>query len=172
MTAQIFACGGSVEKYIGDEIFAVFGVPEPNGNDAADALRCAERMIVALDVWNSERKQQGEMPLAFGIGLNCGPAVIGDVGSEHSMSFTVIGDTVNTASRLQGLTRTLKTSLVVGDSLVSAIRAGPSPTTTLVPGRSSVRKASRFFSTATRPEYNIIGRGQRSVAAARASASG
>jgi adenylate cyclase len=49
MTAQIFACGGSVEKYIGDEIFAVFGVPEPNGNDAADALRCAERMIAALD---------------------------------------------------------------------------------------------------------------------------
>jgi class 3 adenylate cyclase len=95
MTAQIFACGGSVEKYVGDEIFAVFGVPEPNGNDAAAALRCAARMIAALDVWNGERKQQGEMPLAFGIGLNCGPAVIGDVGSEHSLSFTVIGDTVN-----------------------------------------------------------------------------
>ena len=127
MTAQIFACGGSVEKYIGDEIFAVFGVPEPNGNDAADALRCAERMIVALDVWNSERRQQGEMPLAFGIGFNCGPAVIGDVGSEHSLSFTVIGDTVNTASRLQGLTRSLDTPLVVAEAVVNAINVAPPP---------------------------------------------
>src|SRR5262249_153989 len=113
--------------YIGDEIFAVFGVPEPNGNDAADALRCAERMIVALDVWNSERRQQGEMPLAFGIGLNCGPAVIGDVGSEHSLSFTVIGDTVNTASRLQGLTRSLHSPLIVADAVVAAVNASPLP---------------------------------------------
>jgi adenylate cyclase len=127
MTAQIFACGGSVEKYIGDEIFAVFGVPEPSDEDAANALRCAERMITALDVWNGEREQQGEMPLAFGIGLNCGPAVIGDVGSEQSLSFTIIGDTVNTASRLQGLTRTLDTPLVVAEAIVNAINATPSP---------------------------------------------
>jgi adenylate cyclase len=64
-----------------------------------------------------------ERPLAIGIGLNYGPAVIGDVGSEHSLSFTVIGDTVNTASRLQGLTRSTQTPLVVGDALVSAIAA-------------------------------------------------
>jgi adenylate cyclase len=127
MTVQIFACGGSVEKYIGDEIFAVFGVPEPSGEDAANALRCAERMIAALDVWNGEREQQGETPLAFGIGLNCGPAVIGDVGSEQSLSFTIIGDTVNTASRLQGLTRTLDTPLVVAEAIVNAINAAPSP---------------------------------------------
>jgi adenylate cyclase len=127
MTAQIFACGGSVEKYIGDEIFAVFGMPEPNGEDASNALRCAERMIAALDVWNGERKQQGEMPLAIGIGLNCGPAVIGDVGSEQSLSFTVIGDTVNTASRLQGLTRSLETPLVAAEAIVKAINAAPSP---------------------------------------------
>jgi adenylate cyclase len=127
ITAQIFACGGSVEKYVGDEIFAVFGVPEPNGNDAAAALRCAARMIAALDVWNGERKQQGETPLAFGIGLNCGPAVIGDVGSEQSLSFTVIGDTVNTASRLQGLTRSLNTPLVVAEAIIDAINAAPPP---------------------------------------------
>jgi adenylate cyclase len=125
MTAQIFACGGSVEKYVGDEIFAVFGVPEPNDNDAAAALRCAARMITALAAWNGERKQQGETPLAFGIGLNCGPAVIGDVGSEQSLSFTVIGDTVNTASRLQGLTRSLNTPLVVAEAIIDAINAAP-----------------------------------------------
>jgi len=125
MTGQIFACGGTVEKYIGDEIFAVFGLPNASADDAANVLRCAEMMVVALDGWNAERVAAGEPPLGIGIGLNHGPAVIGDVGSEHSLSFTVIGDTVNTASRLQSLTRGLATPLVVGDSLVEAIRAAP-----------------------------------------------
>jgi adenylate cyclase len=122
MTAQIFACGGSVEKYIGDEIFAVFGVPEPGGEDATNALKCAQAMLVALDAWNRERGTANEPRLSMGIGLNYGPAVLGDVGSAQTLSFTVIGDTVNTASRLQGLTRTLETPLVVGDTVVQAIQ--------------------------------------------------
>ncbi len=129
MTAQIFACGGTVEKYIGDAIFAVFGLPDATPEDAANALRCADLMIASLADWNVERREAGEQPLAIGIGLNYGAAVIGDVGSEHSLSFTVIGDTVNTASRLQGLTRSLGTPLVVGDTLVSAIAALPPGTT-------------------------------------------
>jgi len=126
MTKQIFSCGGTVEKYIGDEIFAVFGVPIAGLEDAANALQCADMMLTEIDRWNADRAAQGEPLLAIGIGLNYGPAVFGDVGSEHGMSFTVIGDTVNTASRLQGLTRSLKTPIVVGDALVSAIKAGPS----------------------------------------------
>ena len=129
MTAQIFACGGTVEKYIGDAIFAVFGLPVAGAEDAANALRCAAGMVAALDDWNGERASDGQPPLAIGIGLNHGPAVIGDVGSEHSMSFTVIGDTVNTASRLQSLTRSFETPLVVGGPLVDAIRTEPSDTT-------------------------------------------
>src|SRR6266704_1526556 len=97
MTAQIFACGGTVEKYIGDAIFAVFGLPDAGPEDAANALKCADMMIAALTEWNIERTQKGEQPLAIGIGLNYGPAVIGDVGSEHSLSFTVIGDTLVSA---------------------------------------------------------------------------
>ena len=123
MTSQIFACGGTVEKYIGDAIFAVFGVPNSSPEDAVNALRCAEMMLQALERWNGERVEGGEAPLAIGIGLNYGAAVLGDVGSEHSMSFTVIGDTVNTASRLQGLTRSLGTPLVVGDALIRAVAA-------------------------------------------------
>jgi adenylate cyclase len=121
MTAQIFTCGGSVEKYIGDEIFAVFGVPEPGPEDPGNALRCAEGMLGALAEWNHERVAAGAPPLSIGIGLNYGPAVLGDVGSEQTLSFTVIGDTVNTASRLQGLTRTLATPLVAADAVVRAI---------------------------------------------------
>jgi adenylate cyclase len=126
MTAEIVTCEGTVEKYIGDEIFAVFGVPTAGDNDAANALQCADMMIAALACWNEERETRGVPALAIGIGLNYGPAVLGDVGSEHSMSFTVIGDTVNTASRLQGLTRALETPLVVSDALVSAVNTGPS----------------------------------------------
>jgi adenylate cyclase len=128
MTAQIFACGGTVDKYIGDEIFAVFGVPTASSDDAANALICADLMLNALERWNGERTGNGEKRVAIGIGLNYGPAVLGDVGSEHSMSFTVIGDTVNTAARLQGLTRTLETPLVVADALVGAVTTGSSET--------------------------------------------
>jgi len=135
MTAQIFACGGTVEKYIGDAIFAVFGLPRAGPEDAANALRCADRMLAALDGWNRERGRQGEPPLAIGLGLNYGPAVIGDVGSAHSFSFTVIGDTVNIAHRLQGLTRVLATPLVVGDTLVAAARAAPSSETEAILAR-------------------------------------
>jgi len=126
MTNEIFACGGTVEKYIGDAIFAVFGLPNAGPDDAANALRCAEGMLAALEAWNKERAGAGEPAVAIGIGLNYGPAVVGDVGSGQSLSFTVIGDTVNTASRLQGLTRVLDTPLVAGDALIEAIAAGSS----------------------------------------------
>ncbi len=123
MTAQIFASGGTVDKYIGDGIVAVFGVPSAGANDAANAVNCAEMMLRALDCWNDEREVRGQARLDIGIGVNYGPVVLGDVGSEHSMSFTAIGDTVNTAARLQALTRSLKTPLVVGDAVVRAVHA-------------------------------------------------
>ena len=123
MTAQIFASGGTVDQYMGDGIVAVFGVPAASSNDAANALNCAEMMLDALERWNDEREGKGDARLDIGIGLNYGPVVLGDVGSEHSMSFTAIGDTVNTAARLQVLTRSLKTPLVVGDAVVQAVHA-------------------------------------------------
>ena len=106
----------------------MFGLPNAGPQDAANALTCADRMVAALAEWNAERSIEGEPPLAIGIGLNYGPAVIGDVGSEHSLSFTVIGDTVNTASRLQSLTRSLATAIVVGDPLVEAVKQTSSGT--------------------------------------------
>jgi adenylate cyclase len=123
MTSQIFASGGTVDQYLGDGILAVFGVPTASSNDAASALNCAEMMLQALEHWNDERTGEGEPRLDIGIGLNYGPVVLGDVGSEHSMAFAVIGDTVNTSARLQALTRSLGTPLVVGDAVVRAIRA-------------------------------------------------
>ena len=123
MTAQIFASGGTVDQYMGDGILAVFGVPAASSDDPANALNCAEMMLRALECWNDEREGRGEARLDIGIGLNFGPVVVGDVGSEQSMSFAVIGDTVNTAARLQALSCSLGTPLVVGDPVVRATRA-------------------------------------------------
>ena len=131
MASQIFACGGTIEKYIGDEIFAVFGLPSASPHDATNALRCAARMLDELNVWNTKRTEHGEQTLSIGIGINYGPAVMGDVGTEHSLSFTVIGDTVNVASRLQTLTRELKTPLIVANAVVEQINAGQPDQSTL-----------------------------------------
>jgi adenylate cyclase len=90
-------------------------------------------MLTALDAWNAERIGRAEPALSIGIGLNYGPAVMGDVGSDQGLSFTVIGDTVNTASRLQALTRELGTPLVVADALISNIEtARPADAATLL----------------------------------------
>ncbi|MBV9907272.1 MAG: response regulator [Hyphomicrobiales bacterium] len=147
MTAQIFASGGIVDQYMGDGIFSVFGVPAASAGDAASALNCAEMMLQALESWNEERNAKGEPRLDIGIGLNYGPVVLGDVGGEHSMAFTAIGDTVNTSARLQALTRSLGTPLVVGDAVVRAIRA-------LSPGVA----AERIGELEDRGEYSLRGR--------------
>ncbi len=147
MTAQIFASGGTVDQYMGDGIFAVFGAPAASPDDAVKALHCAETMLDTLERWNHEREGKGEARLDIGIGLNYGPVVLGDVGSEYSMSFTAIGDTVNTAARLQVLTRSLGTPLVVGDAVVQAIRA-----------QSPEIAAERIGGLEDRGEYNLRGR--------------
>ena len=79
-----------------------------SGGANSNVLRCADVMITTLAAWNIERAAAGEPPLASGIGLNYEPAVIGDVSGGQSLSFTVIGDTVNTASPLQRLTAALR----------------------------------------------------------------
>ena len=117
------AAGNTVDQYVGDGMIAVFGATTASPDDAANALSCAERMLGALERWNQEREKKREDPIDIGIGVNHGPVVLGDVGSEHGMSFTAIGDMVNTAARLQALTRSLDTPLVVGDAVVQAIQA-------------------------------------------------
>ncbi len=120
LEAVIFAHGGSVEAIIGDEVMAVFGVPDTGSRDAANALACAGDILSDIDTWNLANKSRGGQSVAIGIGLHYGPAVMGDIGSERRMTFTVVGDTVNTANRLQRLTRELAVKLVVSDAVVQA----------------------------------------------------
>ena len=127
MEALVFAHEGSLEKYIGDAMLAAFGVPDAGPGDAVQALACARAMLLEVASWNAARAAAGETPLRVGFGLHYGPVVIGDVGSARTFAFAVIGDTVNTASRLQGLTRTIETDLVVSGPLLAAARAEGAP---------------------------------------------
>jgi len=122
MDAVVFEHEGTLDDHIGDAIFATFGVPETGPRDATNTLACARGMLKAMDDWNKERKSEKQDPISIGIGIHYGQAVLGDIGSERSMDFTVIGDTVNIAARLERLTRTLDTDLVVGKELVDQVR--------------------------------------------------
>ncbi|MEO0632657.1 MAG: adenylate/guanylate cyclase domain-containing protein [Pseudomonadota bacterium] len=117
----VFANNGTLDKYIGDGLMATFGTPDATPQDASNALNCAVDMLRALEAWNSERADAGLAPVQVGIGLHWGPVVVGDIGNDRRLEYTIIGDTVNTASRLEQLTRPLNASLVVSDELMREV---------------------------------------------------
>lgn len=118
----IFRHGGTLDKILGDGLLAVFGIPDRGHGDAGDALACAQEMIRSVATWNDERAANGQFPVQIGVGLHHGPVVTGDLGSERLMTFTVVGDTVNVASRLQSLSKDMGTRLVASEALVNAVR--------------------------------------------------
>lgn len=122
MEKDIFDWDGSIEGYIGDAVLAIFGFPEAGERDATNALSCAYDLLTAAQRWNQQRTAKGLLPIQIGMGLHYGPVVLGDVGTEEYVEFTVIGDTVNTASRLQQATRAFDCDLVVGRELVNAVK--------------------------------------------------
>jgi adenylate cyclase len=102
MTAEVFRFEGSLDKFIGDALLAVFGSPFKGPDDPDRAIQCALAMQDKLRRMNVEWRQRGEPSIEMGIGICTGTAALGYVGSEQRMEFTVIGDVVNTASRLCG----------------------------------------------------------------------
>ncbi|MCA0928837.1 adenylate/guanylate cyclase domain-containing protein [Ruegeria profundi] len=118
----VFENSGTLDKYIGDGLMATFGTPSPGPHDPENALNSAYEMIAALGEWNTERVLSGDDPIRVGIGLHWGIVVAGDIGNERRLEYSVVGDTVNIASRIEHLTRQLNTQLVVSDDLVSAIK--------------------------------------------------
>ncbi len=105
MAKAIERHGGVIDKYIGDAIMALFGAPLATPADAGNALRAALAMTEALGRLNGDRAARGLPPWENGVGVNTGRAVAGTMGSEDRWSYTVIGDAVNLASRLEGLTK-------------------------------------------------------------------
>ncbi|MEO1092153.1 MAG: adenylate/guanylate cyclase domain-containing protein [Pseudomonadota bacterium] len=121
LAEAVFAHGGSIDKFIGDAQMAVFGLPEPRAEDAERALDCAEAILRALATWNTERAAAGEPPVRVGIGIHVGDCILGDIGGAERFEFAVIGDTVNVASRLEGLTRKLGTSVLLSADVARAV---------------------------------------------------
>jgi adenylate cyclase len=115
--AAVFGRMGMVNQFVGDGVMACFGVPERSPTAAADAVRAALDLLAALD------EPAAPPPLLkVGIGLHHGPVLMGDVGGARQLQFTLIGDTVNVASRLEALTRQEDTQLIVSDALLEAAR--------------------------------------------------
>ncbi len=124
-----FQHGGTVDKYIGDAIMVHFGTPRPKADDPARALACAAAMIAEIARWNAERGARGEAAVSVGVGVHYGDVLVGNIGDTRRLEYTVLGDTVNVASRLERLTREAGSPLVVSEALVSAVRGcGGEPT--------------------------------------------
>jgi adenylate cyclase len=114
MEGEVFAHGGTLDKYLGDGLMATFGTPVTSDTDATRAVQCVRAMGVAVTRWNEQRQAEGAVTITASFGVHYGPVVMGDIGANR-LEFAVIGNTVNVASRLEALTRPLDASLVISD---------------------------------------------------------
>jgi class 3 adenylate cyclase len=129
MVEQIDKHGGALDKFIGDGLLAVFGMADADAKDAgaAAAVACARGMLDALAELNTARAAAGQEKLAMGVAVHTGPVVAGNIGAPgRRLEFTVIGDTVNTVARLEGLTKEAGRPLLVSSATVERL---PSPAT-------------------------------------------
>ena len=117
MIASVFQNKGTVDKFIGDATMATFGTPRSRGNDAQNALDCARSMQIALRQWNKDRLENNEDEVEHRIGINIGSAIVGNIGSEDRVEYTVIGDPVNVASRILENCKKLERDVLVSDDV-------------------------------------------------------
>lgn len=120
MVEIIMNRNGIVDKYIGDAIMAFFGAPVHHEDDALQSTFAALEMLEGLREFNTEQAAAGRPEFNIGIGINYGLVTVGNIGSERKMDYTVIGDMVNLASRLEGLTKKYHQGLIVSESLKEA----------------------------------------------------
>lgn len=121
MDQAIRAHGGLVLQFIGDEIEVVFGAPITSPDHAARAVRAAMEMRGRLQAWNARRAAAGRLPLRNGIGIHTGTVLAGSIGGAERLSYALVGDPVNLASRIQGLTKDFKADILISDATRSRL---------------------------------------------------
>lgn len=126
MTEIVFAHGGTLDKFIGDAVMALWGAPLPAPDHARRAADCALAMTAELERLNARWSQSGDAGgLRIGIGINTGEAVVGNIGSlKHKLEYTAIGDAVNLASRLEGLNKDMGTTIIISEATRAALGEG------------------------------------------------
>ena len=123
MTRVIFEHEGVIDKYIGDAIMAFWGAPLPNLQHAQDAIVSALEMIETLHEFNAQNEEISLPAINIGIGVNTGEVTVGNMGSEKRFDYTVMGDSVNLASRLEGLTKIYRVNIIIGEQTYKEIKA-------------------------------------------------
>ncbi|MGA2536478.1 MAG: adenylate/guanylate cyclase domain-containing protein [Terracidiphilus sp.] len=123
MVEIIFRHNGIVDKFIGDGILAYWGAFTPEINHAAEAAQAALEMLVRVEELNKQWASEGKPAIAIGIGVNTGSVIFGNIGRGKKIEFTVIGDAVNLAARLEGLNKDQNTSIIVSESTQQRISA-------------------------------------------------
>ena len=116
MVPIVFAHRGTIDKFVGDMIMALFGAPLEDERHAEHAVQAAIAMVRELEALNVEWRRQGRPPLEIGVGINSGEMVAGNVGSESIMSYTVIGDQVNLGARLESLNKDYGTRILISEA--------------------------------------------------------
>lgn len=117
----IFEFGGTLDKFIGDAVMAFFGAPLPQDDHAERAVRAALALTGSLEAWNRDRLADGADPIEIRVAIHSGPVVVGDIGSASRVDYTVLGNTVNIAARLEEFVAT-PGSIVVGESTHEAVK--------------------------------------------------
>lgn len=125
MTDAIMETGGLVDKYIGDAVMAFWGAPLPNPSQEIDVCRGALAMMQSLDRLNADLAKRGKKSIHIGIGASTGEVVVGNMGSSKRFNYTVMGDEVNFASRLEGLTKTYGVSCIIGERTAKVVAHDP-----------------------------------------------
>jgi adenylate cyclase len=121
MVQAVHRYDGTVDKFIGDGMMVLFGAPEKSGDPCGDAVQCALSMMSELDRLNVEFEREGLPTLTIGIGVNYGTVTVGNIGSSERHNYSAIGDAVNVAARVEGLTKDLGRKIVITEAVVDRV---------------------------------------------------
>lgn len=121
MVAAVFDNEGTVDKFIGDSVMATFGTPYSKGNDAQNAINCLKQMQISMREWEQERKEKNLPIVRHRVGVHYGECFVGNIGSEKRFEYTVIGDTVNVASRICEGCKEVGTTALISEDVMKRI---------------------------------------------------